>query len=54
MKATITLAGGTPTTRERREVITYDGSATATLVITTDGTTKTCKLPLPRGMPTCS
>ena len=54
MKATITLAGGTPTTKERREVITYDGSATATLVITTDGTTKTCKLPLPRGIPTCS
>jgi hypothetical protein len=54
MKATVTLAGGTPTTKERREVITYDGSATATLVITTDGTTKTCKLPLPRGMPSCS
>lgn len=54
MKATVTLAGGSPTTRERREVITYDGSATATLVITTDGTTKTCKLPLPRGIPSCS
>lgn len=54
MRATVTLAGGTPTTRERREVITYDGSATATLVITTDGTTKTCKLPLPRGEPSCS
>jgi len=54
MKATVTLAGGSPTTRERREVITYDGSATATLVITKDGTTKTCKLPLPRGVPSCS
>ncbi len=54
MTATITLAGGTPTTKARREVITYDGSATATLVITTDGTTKTCKLPLPRGIPSCS
>jgi len=54
MKATVTLAGGSPTTRERREVITYDGSNTATLVITTDGTTKTCKLPLPRGEPSCS
>jgi hypothetical protein len=54
MKATVTLSGGTPTTKERREVITYDGSATATLVITTDGTTKTCKLPLPRGIPSCS
>jgi len=54
MKATVTLAGGSPTTRERREVITYDGSETATLVITTDGTTKTCKLSLPRGVPSCS
>ena len=54
MKATVTLAGGSPATRERREVITYDGSDTATLVITTDGTTKTCKLPLPRGTPNCS
>ncbi|MGH9422118.1 MAG: hypothetical protein ACRD3J_19230 [Thermoanaerobaculia bacterium] len=54
MTATITLAGGTPTTKTRREVLTYDGSATATLVITTDGTTKTCKLPLPRGVPACS
>jgi hypothetical protein len=52
--ATITLAGGTPTTKTRREVLTYDGSATASLVITTDGSTKTCKLPLPRGVPTCS
>lgn len=54
MRATVTLAGGSPTTRDRREVITYDGSATATLVITTDGATKTCKLPLPRGEPSCS
>lgn len=54
MKATVTLAGGSPTTKDRREVITYDGSDTATLVITTDGTTKTCKIPLPRGKPTCS
>jgi hypothetical protein len=54
MTATITLVGGTPTTTTRREVLTYDGSATATLVITMDGTTRTCKLPLPRGVPTCS
>lgn len=54
MKATVTVAGGSPTTRERREVITYDGSDTAALVITNDGTTKTCKLPLPRGVPRCS
>jgi hypothetical protein len=54
MKATVTLAGGSPTSKERREVITYDGTATATLVVTTDGTTKTCKIPLPRGEPSCS
>jgi hypothetical protein len=54
MKATVTLAGGSPTTKERREVITYDGTETATLVVTTDGTTKTCKIPLPRGEPSCS
>lgn len=54
MKATVTVAGGSPTTRERREVITYNGSDTATLVITTDGTTKTCTIPLPRGVPACS
>lgn len=54
MKATVILAGGSPTTKERREVITYDGTETATLVVTTDGTTKTCKIPLPRGEPSCS
>jgi len=53
MTATVAIQGQTPTTKSRREVITYDGSATATIVITQDGTTKTCSLPLPRGMPTC-
>ena len=53
MKTTVTLAGGSPMTRERREVITYDGSSTATLTITTDGSTRTCTLPLPRGLPSC-
>jgi hypothetical protein len=53
-KVTVTIAGGSPTTKQRREVITYDGSATAKIVITQDGTTKTCSLPLPRGVPTCS
>jgi len=33
--------------------ITYNGSATATITITQDGTTKTCTLPLPHGMPVC-
>jgi hypothetical protein len=53
-KVTVTIAGGSPTTKQRREVITFDGSATAKIVITQDGTTKTCSLPLPRGIPTCS
>lgn len=46
--------GGTPTTNERREVLTYNGSNTATLVITENGTTKTCSITLPRGRPSCS
>jgi hypothetical protein len=54
MSATLTYAGQAPTTKTRREVITYDGSATATLVITEDGTQKTCTIPLPHGRPTCS
>ena len=53
MKVTMTLDGGTPTVSTRREVITYDGSATATVVITRDGTSKTCTLPLPRGRMVC-
>ena len=53
MKATITYAGKAPTSASRREVVTYDGSATAKLVITQDGTTKNCTIALPRGRPTC-
>ncbi|MFL5639320.1 MAG: hypothetical protein ACJ78M_08100, partial [Gemmatimonadaceae bacterium] len=53
MRATITLAGQTPTTSSRREVITYDGSSTAKVVITQDGVTKSCKKPLPHGRLTC-
>ena len=53
MKVTMTVAGAT-TTKERREVVTYNGTATATLTITQDGTTKTCTLPLPHGKPSCS
>ena len=54
MTVTVTYSGQAPTTSTRREVITYDGSSTATLVITQDGTTKNCTLPLPHGRPTCS
>ncbi|HEY8833509.1 MAG TPA: hypothetical protein VIM21_13505 [Gemmatimonadaceae bacterium] len=54
MKATVTTAGSSPSTSERREVITYDGSATATVVITHDGVTKNCTKPLPHGRLTCA
>jgi hypothetical protein len=53
MNATVTITGQSPTTSSRREVITYDGSATAKVVITQDGTTQNCTLPLPRGHLTC-
>lgn len=53
MSVTLTRAGASPVTSSRREVVTYDGSATATVVITQDGTTKTCTLPLPHGRPQC-
>jgi hypothetical protein len=53
MKVTLTL-NGTTTTSQRSEVITYDGSSTAKLVVTKDGTTKNCTIPLPRGRPSCS
>ena len=49
MTAVVTLAGQTPSTSSRREVITYDGSATAQVVITHDGVTKNCTKPLPHG-----
>ncbi|MFN8583435.1 MAG: hypothetical protein U0163_20970 [Gemmatimonadaceae bacterium] len=53
LKATKTIAGSTTSTT-RREVVTYDGSATAKIIITQDGTTKTCTMPLPRGQLSCS
>jgi hypothetical protein len=48
-----TLSGQAATTHTRREVVTYDGSANAKVVITEDGTTQNCTLPLPRGRLTC-
>lgn len=53
MSVTVTLTGGSPTTSTRREVITYDGSGTAKVVITHDGTTQNCTLPLPHGRLSC-
>ena len=54
MQATVTLSGQTPSTSSRREVITYDGSAVAKVVITQDGVTRNCTKPLPHGRLTCS
>jgi len=53
-QVTVTYSGQSPTTSSRREVVTYDGSDTATIVITQDGTTKNCTMPLPHGRMVCS
>jgi hypothetical protein len=52
MKITLT-SGGNTTTSERREVVTYDGTTTAKVTITRNGTTKQCTIELPRGRPNC-
>jgi hypothetical protein len=54
MGATVTISGQSPAVSSRREVITYDGSNTAKVVITHDSTTQNCTLPLPHGRLTCS
>ena len=53
MTLKVTEEGSATETLTRSEVLTYDGSATAKLMITVNGTTKTCSLPLPHGRPTC-
>jgi hypothetical protein len=53
MQATLTYDGATPAITRRREVITFDGSAVAKLVVTQDGTTRNCTIPLPHGRPSC-
>ncbi|WP_396202565.1 hypothetical protein [Gemmatimonas sp.] len=53
MKVIMTIDGSS-STKERREVLTYDGSATAKLQITDNGTTKSCTVALPRGRPNCA
>jgi hypothetical protein len=50
----VQITGQAATSSSRREVITYDGSATAKVVITQDGTTQNCTLPLPHGHLSCS
>ena len=53
MQATLTYTGQTPLTLSRREVVTYNGTATATVVITENGTTRNCTRALPRGQLVC-
>ena len=53
MKVIMTI-DGTSSSRERREVITYDGTSTAKMQITADGDTKNCTISLPRGRPNCA
>jgi hypothetical protein len=53
MKVTATY-GSQSASVTRREVITYDGSATAKVDITINGTTKHCTRPLPFGRMSCS
>lgn len=52
MTSSVTIGGAT-TNHSRSEVVTFDGSATAKLVITQDGVAKNCTLPLPMGRPVC-
>ena len=47
MTVTITPAGGTATTKSRREKITFDGSNVVSVVVTQDGVTKNCTITLP-------
>ncbi len=54
MTASIQYAGQSAVSLTRREVISYDGSATAKVVITENGAIKTCTRPLPRGPLSCS
>ncbi|MDB4882136.1 MAG: hypothetical protein JWL95_902 [Gemmatimonadetes bacterium] len=53
MRVTLTYTGQAAQTSSRRELITYDGTATAKLTIVTNGVTKSCTIALPRGRPIC-
>lgn len=54
IRASLQYEGENPVTLTRREVVTYDGSATAKVDITENGATKTCTKPLPRGRLSCN
>ena len=53
MSATLNDEGEAPRQASRREVVTYDGSATVTVVITENGTTRSCTRALPHGSLSC-
>jgi hypothetical protein len=53
MTASLAYAGASPVSVSRREVVTYDGSATAHITITENGTMRSCTRALPRGALTC-
>ena len=53
MSITLAYQGATPVSLTRREVVTYDGSTTAKVEITQDGTTRSCTRALPRGPLVC-
>lgn len=54
ISASLKYANESAVTLTRREVVTYDGSATAKVVLTENGTTKNCTKPLPRGPLSCA
>jgi hypothetical protein len=54
ISTTVQITGQSATKSTRHELVTYDGSATAKVVITQDGVTQNCTLPLPHGRLTCS
>jgi hypothetical protein len=53
MELTVTLPGKAPTSASRREAVTYNGTSTATVVITTNGATTNCTQGLPHGRLSC-
>jgi hypothetical protein len=53
MTASLAYTGRTALTYARREVVTYDGTATAKVTITENGTTRSCTQALPRGRLVC-
>ncbi len=54
IQATLKYTGEDLVSLARREVITYDGTAVAKIVITENGVSKNCTRPLPRGTLSCS